>query len=366
MALRIGIRTMRVATYSLSEFGITTEEAEKFAMPYTAFDVFNVQTISVAEPRVEKRSRYFHISFIPVFPVGVDWTIRKTDGKLYIANLPCENKIRGVIPRSRSPWYSYLALWILLVVGIGLIFFEIVLPDINRALHQKKAINERYTANLEALEHLRDSSVIVLVRPSDYLSGYSWVKARYAMISEQNNQQRILYLPDEVEVPYGATHYQVQTIFRDNRNGLIADKFTLDELKEQSQMSRDRLSVHSGWVIREVRNDGHIHKPLFEIINAYSGSFEIFNQGIPVTIIDVEDMESDVVNWRFQTPQAFDDDSKIKVRFTVLDRERFQSMKSKWTLADHTGRMYEYWIYKCPDDYKLRAAIQLTDTNQCQ
>lgn len=72
-ALGIGIRTCRLKAYDIYFFNISEEEAESFAILYENLDIWNIDKKKETNiPLIEKRVRYLHFLFIPVFTFGIE------------------------------------------------------------------------------------------------------------------------------------------------------------------------------------------------------------------------------------------------------------------------------------------------------
>ncbi|MVT12430.1 hypothetical protein [Chitinophaga tropicalis] len=69
----------------------------------------------------ELRQNYAHIYWIPLFPLGSQWCIRKTDNKLYEVNdslLPALN----ALPRPKNGWIAFTGL---ILIAAALLWFSI-------------------------------------------------------------------------------------------------------------------------------------------------------------------------------------------------------------------------------------------------
>lgn len=94
---------------------------------------FKVKAVQLAEigihesvPGVvqfEYRQQYAHLYWIPMFPIGSMWCVRKTDNKLYEVSselLPALN----AVPRRKMGWLAFAGpIIIALVLLFGRIFF---------------------------------------------------------------------------------------------------------------------------------------------------------------------------------------------------------------------------------------------------
>ncbi len=143
-SIKFGIRTCRLKVYSCNYFKITDQEIDAFSLQYENLDVWNTyKKVKVDKPQIEKRIRYFHILFIPLFSLEVEWTTRRRDGLLYITNETCLKKIKSTLKRIRSPWYfnilPILALLSLLMLFIVIIFFYFRISEYHIIKKEKSA-----------------------------------------------------------------------------------------------------------------------------------------------------------------------------------------------------------------------------------
>lgn len=69
----------------------------------------------------ELRQQYGHLYWIPMFSLGTQWCVRKTDNKLYEVNselLPTLN----ALPRPKLGWIAFTGP---ILVGLGLLYYNI-------------------------------------------------------------------------------------------------------------------------------------------------------------------------------------------------------------------------------------------------
>jgi len=92
---------------------------------------FNAKTVELSElgihsdvpgvVRFELRQQYAHLYWIPFFPIGSQWCVRKTDDKLYEVNaelLPALN----ALPRKKVGWIAFLGP---ILLGAGFLLFNL-------------------------------------------------------------------------------------------------------------------------------------------------------------------------------------------------------------------------------------------------
>jgi hypothetical protein len=83
-----GRRSFNAKSVKLSEIGITT-------------DVPGVV-------QFEYRQQYAHIYWIPMFPLGAEWCVRKTDDKLYELSSQELIPVLNAVPRPKLGWVTFL------------------------------------------------------------------------------------------------------------------------------------------------------------------------------------------------------------------------------------------------------------------
>jgi hypothetical protein len=92
---------------------------------------YNAKTVKLSEVGVhdqvsgivqfELRQQYAHVYWIPIFPIGSMWCVRKTDNKLYEVNsdfLPTLN----ALPRRKMGWVAFLGP---IIIAFGFLFYRI-------------------------------------------------------------------------------------------------------------------------------------------------------------------------------------------------------------------------------------------------
>ena len=93
MILVFGVRHFTVKTYHASELGFTDP--------------------SWSNTRFEAVQKYFHLMYIPFFPVGQMIGVRGSDGKLYHLTAPVAAQINTYQLTHKAPWYSFIGLMLI-------------------------------------------------------------------------------------------------------------------------------------------------------------------------------------------------------------------------------------------------------------
>ncbi|MRX63271.1 hypothetical protein [Maribacter luteus] len=104
--LRIGFRSVFKKKYEIELFDFLLENTDEFNIPFTGLDLWNSKKSDIKVLQVEKRIEYFHFMYIPIFPIGKIWTLRKKDGKLYDIN-SVKYKIESRIKKTNYPIYTF-------------------------------------------------------------------------------------------------------------------------------------------------------------------------------------------------------------------------------------------------------------------
>ncbi|HEU4716278.1 MAG TPA: hypothetical protein VFU15_00510 [Bacteroidia bacterium] len=98
MIIVFGIRKFSIYTFSPSELGFTDPS-------------WNGIQFKVLQ-------QYFHLMWIPFFPVGKKWAISKPDGKLYEVPHNILGHLGDPSAKVRTPWYAFAGLILAGVAGI--------------------------------------------------------------------------------------------------------------------------------------------------------------------------------------------------------------------------------------------------------
>jgi hypothetical protein len=124
-----GINHFKIKSYDASEFGLIDP--------------------SWTNTRFEAVQRYFHVMYIPFFPVGKMIGTRGADGKLYHLDPRVAAHISTYQLKHRTPWYAFL---LPILFGVGFIIM-IINGMITDAKHQRYREKEsaKYTANANAM-----------------------------------------------------------------------------------------------------------------------------------------------------------------------------------------------------------------------
>lgn len=129
MLIVFGIRHFNIKSYQASEFGLIDP--------------------SWSNTRFEAVQRYFHIMYIPFFPVGKMIGTRGKDGQLYHLDPRVAAHISTYQLKHKTLWYTFLAP-ILFVIGLVALTISGMVKDAKYKRIVEKE-NARYTANALAM-----------------------------------------------------------------------------------------------------------------------------------------------------------------------------------------------------------------------
>lgn len=129
MLIVFGIRHFKIKSYQASEFGLIDP--------------------SWSNTRFEAVQRYFHIMYIPFFPVGKMIGTRGKDGELYHLDPRVAAHISTYQLKHKTLWYTFLAP-ILFVIGFIAMMIGGMVKDAERRRAEEKE-SASYTANAMAM-----------------------------------------------------------------------------------------------------------------------------------------------------------------------------------------------------------------------
>jgi hypothetical protein len=98
MLIFYGRRSLRLKAFQLADIGIFSEIPD-----FVQFEV---------------RQEYAHLYWIPLFPIGKIWCVRKTDDKLYEVNEELLPQLKA-LPHPSVSWIAFLGP---VLVGAGVLY----------------------------------------------------------------------------------------------------------------------------------------------------------------------------------------------------------------------------------------------------
>lgn len=306
--IRFGFRTVRVKTYQLNEFNISNGEAESFAVNYDGFDLWNTnKKLTVEIPQIEKRVKYFHIMFVPFFPVETQWTIRNKKGVFKI-NQVCELKVKSTYPKSYAPWYSFLAPIICLLAIVSYFGIEFI---------QKKSNQSKYTERLKN-EHLELVNELDNIPPPYYIvfeGKYSTGDNFKRVDSIINNSYYISSIVNKKsKLKYNSPDYLHHREFKTNTlESIIYSKDKLISLIPKNPEGNSKLRRNGK--LKKIITISDLEKPNLDF-DFHLGGITIKNLGKPLTLVEFENKSKEQNKWELISNQYIDTNKKIRVNYS--------------------------------------------------
>jgi hypothetical protein len=326
MTFLFGWNSFKVRSFTLSEIGITNQ--------------------SEAGLEFEVRQSYFHIFWIPFFPLRKRWVVRK-DGKMY--EMPgeiqavAERKLTGV----GMPWYTFTGPILLLAAGI---IFLMITSRENGESHKKgaemfKAKAEELTARLQ---HLTTNDFITIEDRSHSSHHVSFLKVEDIKGDEITVTQveSDKHQPMMVEKEYTRHAGTTPSVKISNKQLLKAFPKELDSLLGGAI---DRQAAHlfnddKPYIVKDVvRHFMPGIKVSFAAIYTNGISIRCYNEGWPATITEIKNVEG-FIDWSHMINKEFpggqDEYSYFNLEGTNI--RKGDAYKFVMTLKDTTGRLYKF------------------------
>jgi len=343
--IRFGFRTVRVKTYDLKKFNITKEEAESFAVDYDGFDIWNSdKTLTVEIPQIEKRVKYFHIMFIPFFPVEVHWTTRNKNG-LFNINALCEQKVKSVYPKSYGPWYSFLApiLLIASILGYGLV--ETIGKKVQRNKNANRIENTRQRL-VKELDSIATPYYLVIKTSYKYSNSFQRVD------SIRKNYFYISSLPHQVDtLKTGSLDFSYHNFFK--RFKLNSSVISRDSIHSIIPKSIDENSYQNkNYKLRRIISISELNKPNLEFTFVLSGLI-IKNLGKPVSLVDFNNKSEEKDKWTVKTNEFINTNESVRATYNPSKNSTDES-NLIFVFSDEES-FYEYEVkgtYKHTNSYR--------------
>src|SRR5215831_13773647 len=101
--------------YGHNSFALNTCKPSQLGLPIEADKLYII----------ERRQRYFHLFWIPVFGIGKIWVLRKhTDGELYEPTPKLSKLLHSFPLKEKTPWYTYSFLILLLAASVIFVIYS--------------------------------------------------------------------------------------------------------------------------------------------------------------------------------------------------------------------------------------------------
>ncbi|WP_158977315.1 hypothetical protein [Cellulophaga sp. L1A9] len=307
-----GLRSLKLKSYSFEEIGIANENSPK--------------------SRVEYRQKYFHLFFIPFFPVKKFFALRKEDGKLYDLNYSLTYKIEDAIKdKPKTPWYSFLV-FILIFIMYFSIFCNLQYKSFKDKQSDIKNYEKKALQNKKELNNLNTNYLIKLT-PSN--SPYYMYKTdRFPLKVEKINGDSILLkklFPNKLKYSSNKNLLEYYFINKNLVDSIWIKKETLkstiyldyDKVYEsEKEVGLDFFNENKKYIISDIESiEGRIVLQFIENkFNKEEISITLINYGEPCEIIKIENvfdnyMFPNNIKWSNQLPQYLKSNNAIGEKF---------------------------------------------------
>ncbi|MDJ1484258.1 hypothetical protein QNI16_27420 [Cytophagaceae bacterium YF14B1] len=242
---------------------------------------------------IQQRQKYFHLFWIPFFPIGQIWVLKGRDGKLYEPTIDLLRYLTSTSLGRGIPWYTFIGPILLVCGGIGFSIFS----EIDSALSKRRYeayLKETYVENKQKINEAKAGYYYKLEDEhykSTYLKVLSATPKTVTCLWSQKSPQS-----------YG--EYAILDAFQADSSyqsfdTVVINKTTLiQSLSETSE--RKRIAIipkQSPTAIQEIK---YIYEPVFEKVTFgfEDGKFAyaIRNKGVPVHFDRYETLSKDERN----------------------------------------------------------------------
>jgi hypothetical protein len=229
--------------FGIKNFGIKNFEPTELGLPQVTSDPY----------RVEYRQKYFHLYWIPIFGLGKDWFIRKSDDKLYEPLGELKAYLQGIPVKGMGEWHHNVrAFFGLIAIGCLVVFMNLsqaVSPrnsyrEVSQQAYKETTLVEENNSLLTQINDLKKD---------DYLEFRSTskkpVEIRYAKVTErEGNQLTLAMLKDDLGE---LTNDQLVNVFFSNPEitSLSVNVSNLKKFTSQHITSKEGYQLTS--IIRE-------------------------------------------------------------------------------------------------------------------
>lgn len=317
MRLVFGFRNVFHKSYEIERFDFINKNLDKFDILYNGFDAWNNKNSDIKTIRVEKRVEYFHILFIPVFPVNKIWTLRKENGVLYELE-SVKYKIENKIKKDYYPYYTFMLpiLFLLSILSLFLFLYgERHLSNYRNTEYQK----EKKERLINKLDNSETPFYLVLEKKSSYTK----------------NIQRVDSIIDNIyfigKLPRRLDTFKYRTLNYPFYDALKKHKLIQSQISKESLYSSiDKGNLYLGKVNYEFNNvlsTKELESPVLEIDEHMKG-FEITNLGKPMTFVNYINKSSEKKEWDITTNIYLKTNQKIKAKY-IFENNHNQAISSQ-------------------------------------
>lgn len=335
--IRFGFRTVRVKTYELNYFGITQEEAESFAVQYDDFDIWNSnKSLIISPPQIEKRVKYFHIMFVPFFPIETHWTVRNKNGVFKI-NAICEKKVKSTHSKSYGPWYTFLApilcITALLIFGITDFFSD----QIQQYNYSNELTNRRQQL-IKELDSIPTPFYLVTTKsfkPRKFIRVDSITKSSLHITN-------LVYETKDFEFDYNY-HKSFST---DNLESTIVSRDSIISLIPRTPVEASYRN--ESWKLQKIIPVKDLEKPNLKF-NFHLEGITINNLGKPLTLVDFENNSSEKDRWSVEINQYIKNNENIEAKYRPTNKS-----------SDHSNLSFIFFDNENFYEYKVQGTYSIS------
>ncbi len=272
--------------------------------------------------RIVKIQRYFHLYWIPFFPIGKEWAIRR-EGKLY--EVPQEyiyilNKKKLV---HKTPFYAY-SLPLILLFGAILYFSA---TEIQQYTSSKRAQSNFKVQTEQSSTHLKTPSLndFYEIRPTSSYSGDTFLK-----VVSYNDSAIQFQVPNKKIEGYNKNAGYIASCFSspaDEYECFWLSKKTIDSLiKKEYGYQKNKgaeipfLSFDDTYVLKKIH---HFQGPDIKDTGegkSYQNRISIIlkNKGLETNITSIKNIAGDV-QWNLSLPLKLSPNKKFELRGSYSD-----------------------------------------------
>ncbi|WP_422091796.1 hypothetical protein [Tenacibaculum ovolyticum] len=340
-----GLGSTKIKSYSFQELGLTHEKSSE-------------------EEKVEYRQQYFHLFFIPFFPIKKFYGLRKEDGKLYDFTYKIENVIKD---KPKTPWYSFLG-FILIFIMYFSIFLNFQYKDFTDKQTDIKDYEKKALQNEKELNNLNTNHLINLTPSPSNNSYYRYSMDKLPLKVEKINGDSIL-----LKKLYGnklkySNNTDILEYYFINKNlvdSIWLKKETLkraiyldynDVYENKKEAGIDFFNENKKYIIIDIESiqDNIYLKFIENKYNKEELSITLINYGEPCEIIKIENMLGkhqifpNNIKWSNQLPQYLKSNNGIGEKFYLkgLRPNKSYSYNFKIHLKNLNKEIYKFHIRK--------------------
>ncbi|MBL3657566.1 hypothetical protein [Fulvivirga sediminis] len=305
----LGIRNVRASSYSIDDVPFIKDNIDAFNRPYNGLDFYNRK--GEKRNKIEKRVSYFHLSYIPVFPVGSAWTLRKEDGNIYDLG-GAKYEIEKNLGKTRAPWYTFLLPLLAITIGAIFLIHEYTSSYIKH-LSYIESVENKQAQLLHQLDSLPTPYFMVL-KTLQYKKNYQRVD------SIKNNVYYISQLPSHVnDLALGDQEYAVIKAF--NKYELQHNQYSKDSVASYIFSVADIDSrIRKPLELERLIAGEQYNKPLINF-NFHVRGLTIKNIGKPVTLLELENKDDHDNQWSVESNTFMDTGQSIRATFIPGDEK---------------------------------------------